>query len=410
MSYIQFNDELYKNIAYRRYPFPYAYFYPYYSSVPNLCCHDYNVNLVDNLEYYDRDPCTMIYDYDCYYRCAYQDPSCCMNFTSNLLVTNDVGYSVPIPFTTPTKIDINLVDPWQMIIINDVIWVTNCGSGLITTYDLLGRRLLPIVNVFGPLNNIAQPTGMVINTCDGYPIINGPIDGPSRLIIVTRDGTINGYNESVYSDNSVILIDNSKEKCVYTGIEIVNGIIFVADFYNQKIDVYDGALKKLDKCKFIDNSEDPIPEDFAPYNIVNINDFLYVTYAKQNPLDNQYEIGGAGLGYINIFSLNGQFVRRFASRGVLNAPWNIMIAPSWMGYPSGALMVGNFGDGIINIFYPSGEYLDQLKDGCGNIISPGNLRCFIESPNCSKILYWAAITNNLKTSLLGTINSFCKSI
>ena len=48
---------------------------------------------------------------------------------------------------------------------------------------------------------------------------------------------------------------------------------------------------------------------------------------------------------------------RFASAGALNAPWGIALAPAGFGSLDGDLLIGNFGDGAINIFAPNGASL-----------------------------------------------------
>lgn len=394
MSYLKFSE-----FHRRRNP----YLYPFITYAPNLSNNNFNANLLDpccvgNLSCQDRDPCVEKYDYIHYDLTPYQDPSCFLGFCTDILVSNFIDIA---KFT-----DINLLDPWGLLIIKDIIWVANAGTGLLTNYNLLGGSMLSSVNVFGPIGNIAQPTGMVLNcNPDTFPIVNGPIIGPSNILIATRDGTINGYNCSVYPDNSIIIIDNSINNSVYTGLEIVGNVIYAVDFYNQKIDVYDGYLNKIN-FPFVDEySSDPIPGDFSPYNIINIGDYLYVTYARQSPFDNQYELLGRGHGFVSIFTLDGLFVRRFVSRYVLNTPRAVLLAPSWFRYPAGSIMIGNFGDGIINIFLPDGKYLDQLKDEFGNIISIEGLRSLYVSPNFCRTIYWTASSNNLRTAYLGAINT-----
>ena len=69
------------------------------------------------------------------------------------------------------------------------------------------------------------------------------------------------------------------------------------------------------------------------------------------------EVPGAGLGYVDVFDFSGNFVSRFASAGALNAPWGIAVAPSGFGSLAGDVLIGNFGDGKINIFTPNGTQL-----------------------------------------------------
>jgi uncharacterized protein (TIGR03118 family) len=58
-----------------------------------------------------------------------------------------------------------------------------------------------------------------------------------------------------------------------------------------------------------------------------------------------------------VFDFSGNFVNRFASAGALNAPWGMAIAPAGFGSLAGDLLIGNFGDGKINIFAPNGTAL-----------------------------------------------------
>jgi len=99
-----------------------------------------------------------------------------------------------------------------------------------------------------------------------------------------------------------------------------------------------------------------IPQGFVPFGISAINNQLYVTYAKQDSAKHD-EVTGAGLGYVDVFDLSGNLVSRFASTGALNAPWGIAVAPSGWGSLAGDVLVGNFGDGKINIFKPNGTQL-----------------------------------------------------
>jgi len=60
-------------------------------------------------------------------------------------------------------------------------------------------------------------------------------------------------------------------------------------------------------------------------------------------------------------------LERIASRGVLNSPWGLDIAPKGFGQFAGDLLVGNFGDGTIDAFDPRhGKFLGQLLGGDGN--------------------------------------------
>jgi uncharacterized protein (TIGR03118 family) len=62
----------------------------------------------------------------------------------------------------------------------------------------------------------------------------------------------------------------------------------------------------------------------------------------------------------------GNFIGRVASDGTLNSPWGLALAPLSFGQFAGDLLVGNFGDGRINVFDSSNTFLGQLL-GAGGI-------------------------------------------
>ncbi|MFI4969411.1 MAG: TIGR03118 family protein, partial [Lysobacterales bacterium] len=45
-------------------------------------------------------------------------------------------------------------------------------------------------------------------------------------------------------------------------------------------------------------------------------------------------------------------LHRVASRGALNAPWGVALAPAGFGRFGNSLLIGNFGDGRINAYEP----------------------------------------------------------
>lgn len=56
-----------------------------------------------------------------------------------------------------------------------------------------------------------------------------------------------------------------------------------------------------------------------------------------------------------------------ASRGVLNSPWGLAVAPTGFGQFSNDLLVGNFGDGTIDAFDPKTDrFLGQLLGSDSN--------------------------------------------
>jgi hypothetical protein len=78
-----------------------------------------------------------------------------------------------------------------------------------------------------------------------------------------------------------------------------------------------------------------------------------------------------GSGVVDVFDLNGNFVARAVTGGNLNAPYGVAFAPqSGFGIYSGDLLIGNFGDGIINVYDPKTyAYLGQLMDSTGKALA-----------------------------------------
>src|SRR5262245_21048331 len=109
--------------------------------------------------------------------------------------------------------------------------------------------------------------------------------------------------------------------------------------------------------------DDPaVPDRFAPFNIQNLGNELYVTYARKGRNGDP----SAGGGFVSVFDLNGHFLRRIESHGRLNEPWGLALAPAGFGDLGGALLVGNHGDGRISAFDPhNGEFLGRLRDADG---------------------------------------------
>jgi uncharacterized protein (TIGR03118 family) len=99
---------------------------------------------------------------------------------------------------------------------------------------------------------------------------------------------------------------------------------------------------------------------------------LYVTYAP-----NSYS--ATGNGFVNVFSPDGTFIKRFASLGSLNFPWGIAMAPISFGFGQNIILVGNFGDGTISIFDQNGNSKGQLQSN-GTPISIDGLWALSTAP------------------------------
>ncbi len=206
------------------------------------------------------------------------------------------------------------------------------------------------------LNNL--PMGIVVNHTRGFVISINNQSASSRFLVVTRNGRIWGYNPLVNA-NMLTAVNNEVSLSSYTGVTIVNDFLYVTDFFNARIDVFDFNFKPDKTFSFIDPT---IPEEYAPFNIVSINDLLYVVYAKRLAPDFTTYESGPGFGYVSIFKPDGTFVKRLISGGQLNVPWGLARAPDDFGKFSGKLLISNHGDGKINVYDCDGKHIGQLKD------------------------------------------------
>jgi len=75
-----------------------------------------------------------------------------------------------------------------------------------------------------------------------------------------------------------------------------------------------------------------------------------------------------------VYSPAGTLMQHLISTGKLNAPWGVAIAPANFGDFANDLLVGNFGDGLINVYNPTtGAAVATLNDVYGAPITVPNL-------------------------------------
>jgi uncharacterized protein (TIGR03118 family) len=270
-----------------------------------------------------------------------------------------------------------LQNPWGISLSPDGQFrVDDNHTGLSTVYDANGRREGDTVHIPLPPGSTSTspsaPDGTVLNTTSGFVISEGGRSAPATSIFATEDGTIAAWNEQVDRRNALIEVDNSAAGAVFKALTLGSNaqgtFLFATDFHNGTVDVFDSHFHQV---QLAGSFSDPnIPAGFAPFGIKNVNGTLFVTYAKQLAPDNHDDQAGPGNGFIDEFDTNGNLIERFASRGTLNSPHGIALAPADFGAFSNALLVGNFGDGRINAFdLKTGQFLGQLSDAAGRPIT-----------------------------------------
>ena len=143
----------------------------------------------------------------------------------------------------------------------------------------------------------------------------------------------------------------------------------------------------------------------APFGVQNINNKLYVTYAKQLGPDNEDDEAGVGNGFVDVFTPAGKLERRFASRGALNSPWGIAVAPAGFGRLGGNILIGNFGDGTIGAYDPTtGAFIESLRAPSGVPITIPGLWA-LGFPAGSSTLFFTSGPHDETHGLVGTLTA-----
>ncbi len=268
--------------------------------------------------------------------------------------------------------DKNLVNPWGISAsATGPFWIGNNGSGTSTIYSTNGAPSSLVVTVPAPgMPTGGAVTGVISNATTVFNVTSAGKTKNASFIFCTEDGTISGWSPTVSATAAIIAVDQSASGSVFKGC-VAGGtaaapLIYVTDFHNGKVDVFDGNFNPVvSATAFVDPQ---IPANFAPFGIATFGGNIYVTYAKQDA-DKHDDVAGAGNGYVDVFDGSGTLLKRLITRGALNSPWGMAMAPATFGTFGGALLVGNFGGGTINAFDPvSGNQLGTLQDNTGNNI------------------------------------------
>jgi uncharacterized protein (TIGR03118 family) len=315
--------------------------------------------------------------------------------------------------------DPNLVNPWGITESSgSPFWVSDNNAGVSTLYNTTGVPQSLVVSIptpGDPLGASGTPTGTVFNL-DGGATGGFKVSGFTKtgiatsaaavFLFATEDGTIVGWNPGVNPSGfdptkagtyGIIAVDNSGNNftepnpnlqtgAVYKGLSMASGngspiastdpastfLLYATNFRSGQVEVYDPNFHPatLPAGAFSDPN---LPQGYAPFNVQVLGSKVYVTYAKQNDARHD-DVSGPGHGFVDVFNLDGTpglagGTERLISRGPLDSPWGLAIAPSTFGSLAGDLLVGNFGDGTINAFNPTtGASLGGLTDPDGEPI------------------------------------------
>jgi len=267
----------------------------------------------------------------------------------------------------------SLENPWGIAFLpGQPFFLANNRNGTVTALDAMGFPVAPgdiiVPNAAG--SGPDAPTGIVAD-------VNSEFAGRDLVqpfILVTANGNIFEWGRDAQGNfllNATLVSDNSSTGAVYRGVAILHSpssapAVAVTDFHGGTIQAF---LPGFAPVALAGPFTDPnLPAGYAPFGIQVIGQQVFVTYAVQDTAKHD-PVAALGNGIVSIFDMDGNFVRRFATGGMLNAPWGVTQASADFGPFSNDILIGNAGDGIINAFDPdTGNFVGQITDGGGNVI------------------------------------------
>ena len=317
-------------------------------------------------------------------------------FVVTNLVTDDQSVN------TAQIVDPHLKNPWGISYsATSPFWVADNRAGLATLY-----RVDPVTNV--PSKQGLEVTIPGDGTVTGTVFNGGTAFTSDRFLFVSEDGTVSGWRGALGTTAEVLATgspDNVYKGAALYGDLPANTYLLATNFRAGKIDVF----KDASAPPLLGNFTDPnLPSGYAPFNIQILGGLVYVTYAEQDAAKHD-EVAGSGKGFVDAFNLDGSLQRRVAGMGTLNAPWGLALAPVGFGSFGGDLLVGNFGDGRINVFDSGTDaFLGQLADAGANPLSIDGLWALVPDNGGNGYpqgIYFSAGPNDEANGLFGVINA-----
>jgi uncharacterized protein (TIGR03118 family) len=305
--------------------------------------------------------------------------------------------------------DPNLINPWG--IANSAAspyWISDQGTNKSTLYTGNGAKNNTVVTIpttgtpTGPTGIVNVPAGAT-----GFVVPGSSPAATAHFIFATLDGNIAAWAAGATATNA----PNPITGAAYTGLALATNVsgtyLYAANFVNGgTIQIFNSTFASTTlPGSFTDPNA---VAGYAPFNIQLIGSNLYVTYAEVGVPGGARS--GAGLGYVDVFDTNGNFLQRIISNvPQLNAPWGITMAPAGFAFFPSDLLVGNFGNGEINAFNPTtGAFVGTISDSEGRPLVNNNLWAIefgnLNAGSSPTTLYFTAGINGEQDGLFGAIS------
>jgi uncharacterized protein (TIGR03118 family) len=280
--------------------------------------------------------------------------------------------------------DKDLINPWGFAISPQGqfrLSANGAGESLLLNAQgvALGAPVIVPPPPGSPPGTIAAPDGSALNTTTDFNISEDGQTAPASILISTEDGTIAGFNPAIDKKHALIVADLSGGGAVFKTLTLATNaqgsVLFASDFHNDRVDMFDKNFNLVGSFTDPNNHA-----GFAPFGVHNLNGTIFVTFAKQDNPDNAHDdVEGPGDGFIDEFTTEGVFIKRFATGSalqaggldVLNSPFGAAVAPPSFGQFSSTtnnpvLLIGNFGSSQISAFnMTTCAFLGQLTDAGG---------------------------------------------
>jgi uncharacterized protein (TIGR03118 family) len=319
-------------------------------------------------------------------------------------------------------VDPNLQNAWGLALSpTSPLWVADNNAGVATVYSInVGGTTAAKVPLTVTLpggrastGDGSSPTGQVFNPTSGFVVTSKAGSGPGLFIFSAEAGQISAWNpvaDPITAGASTAQVEFSSPTAVYKGLTIASTrhgtFLYASNFHDGTVDVFNSQFQLVHlRGDFRDRR---LPAGYAPFGIQAIGGFIYVTYALQNATKHD-DVSGPGHGFIDIYTTNGFLVERLVSRGDLNSPWGLALAPDRFGAFGDRLLVGNFGDGLIHAYglfsgRPHGALLDEHRQPI-QIDDLWALHFGTAATGGTGTLLFSAGINDEKDGLVGSINA-----
>ncbi len=300
------------------------------------------------------------------------------------LVTDSQSVLATLGYGSAPTVDTALINPWDIASSDTGPWVIAntggagcCAAGTATSYNGAGQIQTPTVSI--PESNFSNggsppfgPTGVVYAGGAGVAL---PTTGTAQYVFSNLDGSISGWNGTSSTAETILTGRSGANLGAYTGLEIgsYNGqtLFYAPNNITGNIDVFNTSFQPVTTLP--GNFTDPNAiSGLLPFNVTLLGSTLWITYAVPGPPASAQALGS---GFVDEFNLDGTFIQRFATGGMLDSPWGVAIAPTDFGAYSNDVLIGNFNDdgglGYILAYKPDGTYVGELEENGQPIVLPG---------------------------------------